>query len=162
MGASASLLTDRLDEDGLKQLCGEMYTESVFLFLKRSSDDTVDRAQFLHIALDVVEQEVFNLFALFCPDGLMDEITYKVFLRNARMLAKKDLPVAKATEIFQSLLTEGSTTMMYPTLRFELFPRIADIKEISIEKLLLRLSRSDEPVKQVPIVGGHYAFSNAS
>jgi hypothetical protein len=146
MGASASLLTDKLDEASLQQLCGDLYTESVFSFLK-GADNTVDRVQFLQIAMDVVEQEVFHLFALFCPDGRMDEISCKVFFRNAKLLTKKDFPVAKAGELFQSFLTEGSTTITYPTLRFEVLPKVADIKEMSLDKLLLRFSRSDEPVK---------------
>ena len=76
----------------------------------------------------------------------MDEITAKVFFRNAKLLAKKDFPVAKAGELFQSLLSEGSTTLSYTQLRFEMLPRVADVKEMSLEKLLLRLSQSEEPV----------------
>lgn len=145
MGASASLLTDKLDEDHLTQLCGEMYTPFIYLFLK-DDEGTVDRVQFLQIAMDVVEQEVFHLFVLFCPDGRMDEITAKVFFRNAKLLAKKDFPVAKAGELFQSLLVKGKTTISYIQLRFEMFPKVADIKEMSLDKMLLRLSRSEEPV----------------
>mmetsp|Transcript_26916 Transcript_26916/g.45433 ORF Transcript_26916/g.45433 Transcript_26916/m.45433 type:complete len:373 (+) Transcript_26916:101-1219(+) len=147
MGASASLMEEKLNEDSLRQLCGDMYTPHVFLFLK-DRDGLVDRAQFLQIAMDVVEQEVFHLYTLFCPDGQMDEVTCKVFLRNTKLLAKKDLPVAKAVEIFQSLLPEKATALAYPQVRFELFPKIADIKEISLENLLLRFSRSDEPVRE--------------
>lgn len=146
-------MDERLDEQSLRQLCGEMYTDSVFHFLK-DSNGLVDRARFLQIALNVVEQEVFYLYSLFCPDGLMDELTCKTFLRNAKLLAKKDLPVGKAAEIFRSYLEEGSTTLSYPKVRFELIPRVAEIKEMTLDSLLLRFSRCEEPVKEEVIEEG--------
>ena len=153
MGASASLLSDKIDEENLKELCGEMYTPAVYNFLK-DSDGKVDRAQFLQIAMDVVEQEVFHLFTLYCEDGRMDEITLKVFFRNAKLLVKKHFDIFQAVELFRSVLPEGSSSIGYTTLRFELFPKVAEAKEMSLEKLLLRLSRSEEPVRQEVLLEG--------
>lgn len=137
----------KLDEESVRQLCGDMYTPQVFHFLQ-DRNAHVDREQFLQIALDVVEQEVFHLYSLFCPDGKMDEITCKAFLRNAKLLAKKDLPVGKAAEIFRGLLQDGEEFLGYTQVRFEMFPKIAEIKEMSLDNLLLRFSRSDEPVRE--------------
>lgn len=149
-------MPEKLDEKSVKQLCGEMYNENIFHFLKEEGQDggRVDRAQFLQIAMDVIEQEVFHLFCVFCPEGDMDETTCKAFFRNAKMLAKKDFPVGKAVEMFRGLLKEDKSTMRYTTLRFDFFPLVASAKDLSMENFMLRLSRSDEPVKEEVIKQG--------
>lgn len=144
MGAAASLpeylsLADSLSLQDL-ELLGISRNQYDAL---KDDNGLVQRIKIIQ-AIDINEErEVYECWKTYCyPNSEMNCETFTVYLRNAKLLAKKDLTKAESDKIFNEI-KGNSNTINYDTFRRVGLLELAKKKRINIRELIFKLSRME-------------------
>jgi hypothetical protein len=153
-GNNGSITKSTLNEEEVKAACGAKYDPFFFEALK-NEEGLVFTTDFNRLVASSTELEVCRLFITYAPKNNMNEQTFLVLLRDAKLLNKGLFSVRDAQKLFFKLKTEhessGSRGLCYKTWRHQALPEISSLKGMELEKLLSKLSHCEDLIVAIAL-----------
>ena len=143
-GGNSSILhtSTKLTINEFKELCGSQY--SIKLSLALQNEQQLIDSSYLSLLNDLTEKEVLFLYLLYCQ-GEMNLQEYVTFCIDTKLLSKRYFSRKESESFF--LKYSKNNKINYLILRFQIFPEIATKRELPIDRLLLKLSFCEGPIK---------------
>lgn len=155
MGASGSVfwdgLHDFLTEEEVKVILREEFNQAQFDSLKDPETGTLKRSilmELVHnrkmLAKEHEVREIYMLFAHVCPSGEMTVFDFVLYMKEAKLLNKKNFPKVEAELIFEK--ARKSKRDISKSLNFKEFmnicvPLIAEKMKVDTDVILKKLSK---------------------
>lgn len=149
----SSLLQDapeRLDEEDLKNLCGEDFDRTLYLSLQKP-DGYVDRNDLLSVTQGE-EQEVYKLYRSYASDeGSISQKSFNSLCRDSKLFSKSGGYAISDSSITFEEAQSSANLVNYDTFRNTMLPAIASKKGVQLQDLVRRLSQVELPESKAVI-----------
>ena len=150
MGAAASITNSTMNEEEVKQICGDNF-DSFFFNALKNDENLIFTTDLNRLISSNIELEACRLFLTYSPKNNMNEQTFLTLLRDAKLLNKGLFSIKDAEKLFFKIKTEHenplSRGISYKTWRHHALVEIASLKGIELEKLLVKLSQCDNLIE---------------
>lgn len=148
MGGAASVPSEEINEEACRTFLGDKFDLDAFDKV-RGESEFVTKEQLLHeIERKATDEEVNEVFTLFCPKGEMNGTVFKKFCSDCKLLSKKSkFEALDADMFFKDNLSKNSmgNSTGYSGFRLIFLPALAKKKNLELDTLLSKIAHCPGP-----------------